>query len=477
MSKIEVNTVDVQCGSNLTVGSSGKTITAPGNDIRSNAYKASDGGNIVSQSGTTITLGASGDTITLACGASQTGFGQAVTGVEYCTTAKTSPFTAVSQKGYFVNTTSGAVTVTLPASPSAGDVVAIADYANTFGNNNVTICRNSSKIDGQCSNATISQSSVSQTLVYVDATKGWKSIQKQESGVSIPTTFITATGGTETTCGDFKIHTFTSDGTFNVTGAASPNANSKVDFVIVGGGGGGGGPSQAGGGGAGGYRESQAPAISGCYTASPLSVAQSIQVEATSYPVIVGAGGTGSAGSPNNFGSNGGNSIFSTLISAGGGRGSRSGGPEPFGTAGAGGSGGGGGEQRCGNSGNVPATSPPQGNDGGDSTSIAGGGGGGATAVGSNNVPGPAASAGAAGGAGATSSITGSPVARAGGGGGGCGGGSGGTGGTGGGGNGGAPTGGNGTANTGGGGGGGGSPGSQGGTGGSGVVILRYKYQ
>jgi hypothetical protein len=62
--------------------------------------------------GTTITLGASGDTITLACGASQTGFGRTGT-VDWDTTAKTASFTAVSGNGYFVNTTSGAVTMTL----------------------------------------------------------------------------------------------------------------------------------------------------------------------------------------------------------------------------------------------------------------------------------------------------------------------------------------------------------------------------
>ena len=101
-----------KCGSTVTVGS------APGN-LRSgtNNLQASDGGNLISQSGTTITLGASGDTITLASGASQTGFGRTGT-VDWCTTAKTSPFTAVSGDGFFVNTTSGAVTVTLPASPA-----------------------------------------------------------------------------------------------------------------------------------------------------------------------------------------------------------------------------------------------------------------------------------------------------------------------------------------------------------------------
>ena len=113
MSKIEVNTVDTQCGNNLTVGAACKSVTVAGNDVRSNAYKAADGGNIASQSGTTITLGASGDTVTLASGASQSGFGRTGT-VDWQTSIKTSGFTAVSGEGYFCNTTSAAFTVTLP---------------------------------------------------------------------------------------------------------------------------------------------------------------------------------------------------------------------------------------------------------------------------------------------------------------------------------------------------------------------------
>ena len=85
---------------------------------------------ITKRTGSTLTLGESGTTVTLACGASQTGFGRTGT-VDWCTTAKTSPFTATSGKGYFVNTTSGGVTVTLPASPSAGDIVSVSDYAKT----------------------------------------------------------------------------------------------------------------------------------------------------------------------------------------------------------------------------------------------------------------------------------------------------------------------------------------------------------
>src|SRR6056300_1657311 len=73
---------------------------------------------------------------------------QNIGSVTWDTTAKTSGFTGVSGNGYFVNTTSGAITVTLPSSPSAGDVVGIKDYANTADTNNITIGRNGSNING-----------------------------------------------------------------------------------------------------------------------------------------------------------------------------------------------------------------------------------------------------------------------------------------------------------------------------------------
>ena len=86
---------------------------------------------LVKQSGSTLTIGGPGTAVTLGSGATQTGFGTPSSSVLWCTTAKTSPFTAVDKVGYFVNTTGGAITVTLPSSPSAGDVVAFKDYAST----------------------------------------------------------------------------------------------------------------------------------------------------------------------------------------------------------------------------------------------------------------------------------------------------------------------------------------------------------
>src|SRR5210317_798220 len=174
--------------------------------IKVNNIQNQCGANIANKCGSTITLGASGDTITLACGASQTGFGRTGT-VDWDTTAKTASFTAVSGNGYFVNTTSGAITVTLPASPSGGDIVAFQDYAGTWATNNVTIGRNGSNIGGAAADAVLATANQSFTLVYVDGTRGWQTINDSTQAIQA-SLFITATGGTITTSGNYKIHTF-----------------------------------------------------------------------------------------------------------------------------------------------------------------------------------------------------------------------------------------------------------------------------
>ena len=59
------------------------------------------------------------------------------------------------------------------------------------------------------------------TLVYVDGTEGWINVQNSEdTETGINPSFVVATGGTITTCGDYKIHTFTGPGTFTVTDIA-----------------------------------------------------------------------------------------------------------------------------------------------------------------------------------------------------------------------------------------------------------------
>ena len=441
--------------------------------VKVNNVQASDGGNIINQCGTNITIGASGDTIALASGASQTGFGR--TGaVNWQTTKKTANFTATSGEGYFCDTAaSGAFTLTLPSSPSAGDIVGLKDYTGNFETANLTIGRGGSNLSGTGADKVLDTNHLSLTLVYVDATEGW--VPVEEGTGFIGETFITATGGTITTSGNCKIHTFTGPGTFCVSQISSTAANNQVSYIVVAGGGSGGG---FGGGGAGGFREDKSPVTP--YTASPLEGAGPITVTATAFPITVGGGG--SAGTS---GCSGNNSIFSTITSAGGGGGGGFGSSPTSGKNG--GSGGGGGSPNSspypgqpGGTGNTPPVSPPQGNNGGPGITgaAAGGGGGGATAAGIGGSCTPATNVGGNGGAGATTSINASPTTFAGGGGAG-GGATVGSGGSGGGGNGGlspgTPAAVVGTANT--GGGGGGSYTGSGAAGGSGIVIIRYKYQ
>ena len=161
----------------------------------------------------------------------QTQDGDSYNVVSWDTTAKTSAFTAVSGKGYFVDTSSAAITVTLPASPSAGDVVAVSDYNGSFGTNSCTVGRNSSNINGEASDWVITVNDTSITFVYVDATEGWRVVNTSLPSETNP--FLIASGGTETTCGNFKIHTFTAPGTFTVCSVSGNPANNNVDYLVV----------------------------------------------------------------------------------------------------------------------------------------------------------------------------------------------------------------------------------------------------
>jgi len=86
---------------------------------------------------------------------------------------KTTGFTAVAGEGDFCNTTSGAFTATLPGSASIGDEINFIDYAGTFDSNNLTIGRNSHKIQGSAADLTVAVERAGFALVYVDATQGW----------------------------------------------------------------------------------------------------------------------------------------------------------------------------------------------------------------------------------------------------------------------------------------------------------------
>jgi hypothetical protein len=444
--------------------------------------------NIITQTNsTTLTIGTSGDTVTLAAGATSSGFGATYNGaVNWDTTAKTTTVTAVSGNGYFINTTSGAVTVNLPAG-SAGSIVALSDYAGTWDTNAVTVNPNGTdKIGGTNAPVTLNTKGQAVTFVYVDSTRGW--INTGDATYIAGNAFVAATGGTITTCGDFKVHTFTGPGTFTVTNAGAPSGSNSVDYLVVAGGGGtGGGGCQTGGGGAGGFRMSNSYSLP-APTTSPLASSTGITVAATAYPITVGSGGAPNPGpAPAVPGNQGNPSIFSTITSAGGGAGQFAVSPTSNGGSGGGIQGPGG----TAGSGNTPPVSPPQGNSGGTvptrcAPQYGSSGGGGAGAVGNNGTPTVAGNGGVgsfvspsfAGSNGTTGPVPGVRYFAGGGGGGGettLG-----TGGAGGGGSGSSNPGSqmtSGTANTGGGGGSGNDSAPQGTGGGSGIIIIRYKFQ
>lgn len=364
--------------------------------------------------------------------------GAVTTGIDLQSSVKTANFTAVANEGYLVNTTSSAITVTLPSSPSLGDEVLIIDYAGTFGTNNVTLT-SSNNILGDPANHLISSNNISTTLIYTDATKGW------------------------------VVKTAANEGT-SAIGQQKVNA----DFLVVAGGGGG-GSSDGGGGGAGGLRTSYG-SNSGGGSSAETSLALSPGI---TYSIIVGAGATGAAGSATTRSAPGSDSSIAgsgltTITSNGGG----SGGTVGDINGGDGGSGGGA-ENGAGAQGGLGTSG--QGFNGGGTAVDDASGGGGASAVGGVGT----ATGGGTGGAGlavniiSTSNAATSAVGEVistnvffagGGGGGGEGGATGGNGGGGAGIN--AATTENGDANTGGGAGGGDSA-FDGGNGGSGVVILR----
>ncbi len=84
-----------------------------------------------------------------------------------------SPYTASDGDNIFVDTSGGAVTVTLPASPSIGNQVKIIDSHGTAATNNITVGRNGQKIQGTAADLTISTNRAGIALVFYDADNGW----------------------------------------------------------------------------------------------------------------------------------------------------------------------------------------------------------------------------------------------------------------------------------------------------------------
>jgi len=227
--------------------------------------------------------------------------------------------------GYWIDTTSAAITLTLPGSASVGDTIELVDYARTWGTNSITLNTNSLNYQG-LSGASPEYNDSGQHLriVYSGATKGW-----------IPTD-------------------------------DDPTSNKDVvgvEYLLVAGGGSG-GAGEGGGGGAGGYLTN--------YTVSTLNFSRG-----ETYTITVGGGGSGVPGSPKQVGTNGFNSVISgsgistiTAFGGGGGGGNGLDGVD-------GGSGGGCSASATGGSGTAG-----QGNDGGTGSRCGGGGAGVAAADG-----------------------------------------------------------------------------------------------
>ena len=185
-------------------------------------------------------------------------------GISWVTDDKTANFTATAGEGYFVNTTSAAITVTLPGSPTAGDEVSIVDYAGTADTNNITIT-SSDNINGASNDVKIDYERGGVSMVYVDATQGW----------------IAYNANNETAESLIKVPTLVT-----------------VDYLVVAGGGGGGGTYHGAGGGAGGLRTTytNSSSLNG-HNETALTL-----TSGTNYTVTIGAGGAGGVGTTSNPG-------------------------------------------------------------------------------------------------------------------------------------------------------------------------------
>jgi hypothetical protein len=132
------------------------------------ALTSSDSIDFITIMGDTLDLGVPSDgTVTEPKLAANTG------GIVDWQAVVTGATTMVAGRGYFVDTSSAAITMTLPASAVRGDEVHIIDYAATADTNNITVGRNSHKIQGASENLTVATERAAFTLVYVDSTQGW----------------------------------------------------------------------------------------------------------------------------------------------------------------------------------------------------------------------------------------------------------------------------------------------------------------
>jgi hypothetical protein len=153
-------------------GTNSGTITITDGANGNIAITPNGSGNIVLDGLTFPNADGSADTFLKTNGSGTLSFAEVSGGTSW-QAVKTGDFTAVAGEGYFINTTSGVITMTLPASPTIGDEVSFVDYAGTFDTNTMTVGRNSENIQGSAADLTVSVERAANTLVYTDGTQGW----------------------------------------------------------------------------------------------------------------------------------------------------------------------------------------------------------------------------------------------------------------------------------------------------------------
>ena len=163
-----VDDTSPQLGGNLDVNGNSIVSVSDGNI----AITPDGSGNIVLDGLTFPNADGSADTFLKTNGSGTLSFAEVSGGTSW-QAVKTASFTAVAGEGYFVNTTSNVITMTLPAG-TIGDEIAFIDYAGTFDTNTFTVAANGAeKINGSADDLTVSTERAGNTLVYTDGTQGW----------------------------------------------------------------------------------------------------------------------------------------------------------------------------------------------------------------------------------------------------------------------------------------------------------------
>ena len=150
---------------NLTFNNSSNTLSTSTINVSGNIT----GGNILTAGIVSATGNITGNVFI--------GNGSQLTGVLLSWSIANSNATMSTNRGYFVDTSGGAKTMTLPASFTIGDTVRINDLAGTFGTNNLTVARNGSNIQGVAQDLLVTVNQSSFGLVYSNSTYGWKLLE------------------------------------------------------------------------------------------------------------------------------------------------------------------------------------------------------------------------------------------------------------------------------------------------------------